>query len=111
LRVFSFAELKSATKNFRPETVLGEGGFGRVYKGWIDEKIVSPAASRSGSKIAVAIKKLNSESVQGFEEWQVQYIHVILLKPRKVINSLPFVTVFVVLLNSLFVLVIIFLTI
>lgn len=70
LRIFSFAELKSATKNFRPETVLGEGGFGRVYKGWIDEKLVVPSACRSSSKIAVAIKKLNSESVQGFEEWQ-----------------------------------------
>lgn len=68
LRVFSFAELKSATRGFRPETVLGEGGFGRVYRGYLDEKIVVP--SRSGSKITVAIKKLNSESMQGFEEWQ-----------------------------------------
>ena len=70
LRVFTFAELKSATKNFKPETLLGEGGFGKVYKGWIDEK-TNVSNSKSGLKIAVAIKKLNSESVQGFEEWQV----------------------------------------
>lgn len=69
LRVFNFAELKSATKNFKPETLLGEGGFGKVYKGWIDEK-TNVSNSKSGLKIAVAIKKLNSESVQGFEEWQ-----------------------------------------
>ncbi|KAL1113989.1 hypothetical protein V6Z11_D02G226600 [Gossypium hirsutum] len=67
LRIFSFAELKSATKNFRPEMVLGEGGFGKVFKGWLDEK--SPGKSGSGTLIAV--KKLNSESLQGFEEWQV----------------------------------------
>lgn len=64
LRVFSFAELKVATKNFRPDTVLGEGGFGKVYKGWLDDK----ASGKSGTVIAV--KKLNSESVQGLEEWQ-----------------------------------------
>ncbi|CAN1289461.1 Probable serine/threonine-protein kinase PIX13 [Linum perenne] len=57
LRVFSFAELKFATKNFRSDTVLGEGGFGKVYKGWLDEK-------------KPAVKKLNSESLQGLEEWQ-----------------------------------------
>ncbi|XP_021727538.1 probable serine/threonine-protein kinase PIX13 [Chenopodium quinoa] len=68
LRIFSFAELKNATKNFKSETLLGEGGFGRVYKGWIDEK--GSVTSKSGLKLAVAIKKLNSESMQGFEEWQ-----------------------------------------
>lgn len=47
--------------------VLGEGGFGKVFKGWIDEK----ALGKSGSATLVAVKKLNSESFQGFEEWQV----------------------------------------
>ncbi|MCI06277.1 serine/threonine-protein kinase [Trifolium medium] len=32
---FTFRELAIATKNFRQECLLGEGGFGRVYKGTI----------------------------------------------------------------------------
>ncbi|OMO59152.1 hypothetical protein COLO4_34298 [Corchorus olitorius] len=67
LRIFSFAELKVATKNFRPDMVLGEGGFGKVFKGWLDEK----TTGKSGSGNLIAVKKLNSESLQGFEEWQV----------------------------------------
>lgn len=69
LRIFTFTELKTATRNFRPDVVLGEGGFGKVYKGWIDEKTQGHAKSGSGKVIAV--KKLNSESLQGLEEWQV----------------------------------------
>ncbi|KAJ4714366.1 Protein kinase [Melia azedarach] len=68
LKVFSFAELKAATKNFKPDTLLGEGGFGKVYKGWVDERTLAP--SKSGLGMVVAIKKLNPESMQGFEEWQ-----------------------------------------
>lgn len=33
---FTFRELAVATKNFRPECLLGEGGFGRVYKGRLE---------------------------------------------------------------------------
>ncbi|XP_010918257.1 probable serine/threonine-protein kinase PIX13 [Elaeis guineensis] len=68
LRIFAFAELKTATKNFKPDTVLGEGGFGRVYKGWVDEKSLNP--SKSVAAMVVAVKKLNPESMQGLEEWQ-----------------------------------------
>ncbi|KAL5199969.1 hypothetical protein ABZP36_021172 [Zizania latifolia] len=68
LRIFTFAELKSATKNFRTDTVLGEGGFGKVYKGWVDEKTMNPSKSSTG--VVVAVKKLNPESVQGMEQWQ-----------------------------------------
>lgn len=32
-QTFTFRELASATKNFRQECLVGEGGFGRVYKG------------------------------------------------------------------------------
>ncbi|XP_075106001.1 putative serine/threonine-protein kinase PIX13 isoform X2 [Nicotiana tabacum] len=68
LKVFSLAELKSATRNFRPDTMLGEGGFGRVFKGWIDEKTLAP--SRVGVGMAVAVKKSNPDSEQGLKEWQ-----------------------------------------
>ncbi|KAF3946269.1 hypothetical protein CMV_027449 [Castanea mollissima] len=66
LRIFSFTELKVATKNFRPDTVLGEGGFGQVFKGWLEDK----GQSKSGNGMVIAVKKLNSESLQGFQEWQ-----------------------------------------
>ncbi|KAK9012344.1 hypothetical protein V6N11_040401 [Hibiscus sabdariffa] len=66
LKVFTFAEMKTATKNFN--TLLGEGGFGKVYKGWLDEKTLAP--SKVGSGMIVAIKKLKQESVQGLSEWQ-----------------------------------------
>jgi hypothetical protein len=69
LRVFSFAELKNATRNFSPDAILGEGGFGRVYNGWVEERTLSPA--KAGVGMAVAVKKLNSDSMQGLEEWKV----------------------------------------
>lgn len=69
LKIFNFSDLKLATKNFKSDSVLGVGGFGTVYKGWVDEKTLAPA--KAGIGMIVAIKKLNSESTQGFEEWQV----------------------------------------
>ncbi|GAA0147324.1 hypothetical protein LIER_36498 [Lithospermum erythrorhizon] len=35
-QTFTFRELAVATKNFKPESVLGDGGFGRVYKGRLE---------------------------------------------------------------------------
>lgn len=77
LVIFTFAELRSATRNFKPDSVLGEGGFGRVYKGWVDEKTLNP--TKSGIGMIVAVKKLNPESLQGLEEWQVSRIS----KPKR----------------------------
>lgn len=87
LKEFTFADLKSATKNFKPDTLLGQGGFGKVYKGWIDEKTFAP--SKTGIGMVVAIKKLNSESMQGLQEWQVMisnFSSTIILKKRKIIK-------------------------
>ncbi|XP_061340578.1 probable serine/threonine-protein kinase PBL9 isoform X1 [Gastrolobium bilobum] len=67
LKSFTLAELKTATRNFRPDSVLGEGGFGSVFKGWIDEN--SLAAARPGTGIVIAVKRLNQESYQGHREW------------------------------------------
>ncbi|MCL7052338.1 hypothetical protein MKW94_020310, partial [Papaver nudicaule] len=35
-KTFTFKELANATKNFKTECLVGEGGFGRVYKGFIE---------------------------------------------------------------------------
>jgi hypothetical protein len=48
---------------------LGEGGFGSVYKGWVDE--TGTAAARAGTGITVAVKQLNHEGLQGHKEWLV----------------------------------------
>ena len=69
LKMFTLSELKKATRDFRPDTVLGEGGFGRVFKGWIDENTYAP--SKVGVGIPVAVKKSNPDSSQGLREWQV----------------------------------------
>lgn len=71
LKVYSFADLKNATQNFKSNSVLGIGGFGTVFKGWVDEKTLEP--TKFGTGMIVAIKKLKSESVQGFREWQVMF--------------------------------------
>ena len=72
LKSFSFNELKAATRNFRPDSVLGEGGFGCVFKGWIDEH--SLAAAKPGTGIVIAVKRLSQESFQGHQEWLVSIL-------------------------------------
>ncbi|KAI7745193.1 hypothetical protein M8C21_024414 [Ambrosia artemisiifolia] len=70
LKSFTYSELRSATKNFRPDTMLGEGGFGRVFKGWVDGETYAP--SKAGVGIAVAVKKSNTDSPQGLKEWKAE---------------------------------------
>lgn len=74
LKSFNFSDLKMATRNFRPDSVLGEGGFGPVFKGWIDENTY--AATKPGTGMVIAVKRLNQESFQGHREWlaEVNYL-------------------------------------
>ncbi|KAG6475895.1 hypothetical protein ZIOFF_065125 [Zingiber officinale] len=74
LKSFTFNDLKTTTRNFRPDSVLGEGGFGSVFKGWIDETTL--AAAKPGTGLVIAVKKLNQEGFQGHKEWlaEVNYL-------------------------------------
>lgn len=69
LKIFGFNDLRTATRNFRPDSVLGEGGFGCVFKGWIDENTFK--ATKPGTGMVIAVKRLNQEGLQGHREWLV----------------------------------------
>ncbi|PSR95107.1 Protein kinase [Actinidia chinensis var. chinensis] len=74
LKSFNLADLKMATRNFRPDSMLGEGGFGSVFKGWIDEN--SFTAAKPGTGTVIAVKRLNQDGFQGHREWlaEVNYL-------------------------------------
>ena len=69
LKNFTYNELRTATRNFRPDSMVGEGGFGGVFKGWLDEQTLAPA--KAGTGIVIAVKKLNQEGGQGHNQWLV----------------------------------------
>ncbi|KAJ8773875.1 hypothetical protein K2173_009306 [Erythroxylum novogranatense] len=58
LKTFTYNELKTATRNFRPDSVVGEGGFGSVFKGWIDEHTNKATKPGMGLVIATEINYL-----------------------------------------------------
>ncbi|OMP10210.1 hypothetical protein COLO4_04715 [Corchorus olitorius] len=60
-RRFSIFELRAATHNFDEQFLIGRGGFGNVFKGFID-----------GVATTVAIKRLNPSSKQGIDEFQTE---------------------------------------
>ncbi|XP_022153147.1 probable serine/threonine-protein kinase PBL11 [Momordica charantia] len=62
-RVYTLTELKTATRNFRPDNMVGDGGFERIFKGWVDD--VTYAPSKVGVGIAVAVTKSNPYNSPG----------------------------------------------
>ncbi|KAJ4774145.1 Protein kinase superfamily protein [Rhynchospora pubera] len=63
LRIFMYQELRNATRNFSRALMLGEGGFGCVYRGTI-KSVLEPHR-----KMDVAVKQLGRKGLQGHKEW------------------------------------------
>ncbi|KAD3641747.1 hypothetical protein R6Q59_004377 [Mikania micrantha] len=78
-QTFTFRELAAATKNFRPESLLGEGGFGRVYKGRLES---------TGQ--VVAVKQLDRNGLQGNREFLVEVLMLSLLHHSNLVNLIGY---------------------
>lgn len=78
-QTFTFRELAVATKNFQPESFIGEGGFGRVYKGRLES---------TGQ--VVAVKQLDREGLQGNREFLVEVLMLSLLHHPNLVNLIGY---------------------
>ncbi|RWW58184.1 hypothetical protein BHE74_00034981, partial [Ensete ventricosum] len=77
-QTFSFRELSAATKNFRRDCLLGEGGFGHVYKGRLETGQV------------VAVKQLDRNGLQGNREFLVEVLMLSLLHHPNLVNLIGY---------------------
>ncbi|MED6167510.1 hypothetical protein PIB30_003482 [Stylosanthes scabra] len=74
LPLFDLSRIAMATNNFSPNNKLGEGGFGPVYKGILDD----------GQEIAV--KRLSSSSGQGLNEFKTEVKLIAKLQHRNLVK-------------------------
>ncbi|KAL3503475.1 hypothetical protein ACH5RR_037924 [Cinchona calisaya] len=74
-QIFTFRDLSLATDNFNSERLIGEGGFGRVYKGHIQ-----------GKNTEVAVKQLDRNGFQGNREFLVEVLILNLLHHPNLVN-------------------------
>ncbi|KAK7350045.1 hypothetical protein VNO77_08096 [Canavalia gladiata] len=74
---YSYQELKKATKGFKDKELLGQGGFGRVYKGTLPN-----------FNLEVAVKRVSHESKQGLREFVSEIASIGRLRHRNLVQLL-----------------------
>ncbi|XLT02411.1 hypothetical protein HN51_051762 [Arachis hypogaea] len=78
-QTFTFRELATTTKNFRQECLIGEGGFGRVYRGRLEK-----------TNQEVAVKQLDRNGLQGNREFLVEVLMLSLLHHENLVNLIGY---------------------
>ncbi|GAA0157801.1 hypothetical protein LIER_14988 [Lithospermum erythrorhizon] len=72
-QVFKYRDLCNATNNFSHDALIGEGGFGRVYKAKLNN-------------MEVAIKQLDRNGFQGNKEFLVEVLVLSLIQHQHLVN-------------------------
>ncbi|GAB4826614.1 Probable serine/threonine-protein kinase pbl23, variant 2 [Ancistrocladus abbreviatus] len=78
-QVFTFRQMAASTNNFSPQCLVGEGGFGRVYKGHI-----------TGIEQAVAVKQLDRNGLQGNREFLSEVLMLSLVEHPNLVNLIGY---------------------
>ncbi|KAK4439320.1 putative serine/threonine-protein kinase PBL23 [Sesamum alatum] len=77
--VYTFRELASATENFSLKLLLGEGGFGRVYKGYLKT-----------TNQVVAVKQLDRNGIQGNREFLAEVLTLSMVQHPNLVKLLGY---------------------
>ncbi|KAG9453661.1 hypothetical protein H6P81_006565 [Aristolochia fimbriata] len=77
-RVLAFSEVREATKNFDENLVIGVGGFGKVYRGMLE------------NGMTVAVKRGNPRSQQGLVEFRTEIQMLSKLRHRHLVSLIGF---------------------
>jgi len=80
-RVLTFRQLSEATNNFNCNNLIGEGGFGMVYKGHLKD-----------TEEDVAVKRLDKEGFQGNREFLVEVLMLSLVSHPNLVKLLGYST-------------------
>ncbi|KAJ7963097.1 protein kinase family protein [Quillaja saponaria] len=75
-RAFTYSEVLSITDNFK--TIIGEGGFGKVYLGTVQDNI------------QVAVKLLSSSSKQGYKEFRSEAQLLLIVHHRNLVSLIGY---------------------
>lgn len=78
-QAFTFRQMATATNNFSSDNLVGEGGFGRVYRGYI----------QSIDKL-VAIKSLDRSGVQGSKDFLSEVFKLSLVSHPSLVNLIGY---------------------
>ncbi|PWZ08972.1 putative serine/threonine-protein kinase PBL23 [Zea mays] len=80
-RALTFSQLGAATDGFSEQNLLGEGGFGRVYKGLLQD-----------TREVIAVKQLDRNGFQGNREFLVEVLMLSLLHHPNLVKLLGYST-------------------
>ncbi|KAM5551869.1 receptor-like protein kinase FERONIA [Rosa sericea] len=78
-RYFSLPEMKAATQNFNDSRIIGVGGFGHVYEGFLEDGATH-----------VAIKRLKAMSSQGAREFRTEIEMLSRLRHRNLVSLIGY---------------------
>ncbi|KAK9049706.1 hypothetical protein SSX86_031325 [Deinandra increscens subsp. villosa] len=76
--LFGLSKISRATNEFSIDNILGEGGFGPVYKGVLEEGL------------EIAVKRLSKSSQQGLDEFKNEVICIAKLQHRNLVKLLGY---------------------